>query len=90
MANAYFLNGSISSIELVLNQGERREIKGLDLQNAQLDMTTKYDLAATPAADVLGRGPNELVVNINGGPTITYEVYLDYEVNIVLDVQIKK
>jgi len=88
MANAYFLNGSISSIELVLNQGERREIKGLDLQNAQLDMTTKYDLAATPAADVLGRGPNELVVNINGGPTITYEVYLDYEVNIVLDVQI--
>ncbi|WP_299205035.1 hypothetical protein [uncultured Tateyamaria sp.] len=88
MANAYFLNGSISDIELVLNQGGKRSIKGLDLQNAQLDMTTEYGWSATPAADVLGTGSNELVVNINNGPTIKYEIYVGHEVKTVLDVQI--
>ncbi|GGX64097.1 hypothetical protein GCM10007385_36640 [Tateyamaria omphalii] len=88
MANAYFLNGSVSDVELVLNQGGKRHIKGLDLQEAQLDMTTVYGWASAPQRDVLGIGHNELIVNINGGATITYVIEVGPEVKTVLDVQI--
>ncbi|MBY5935088.1 hypothetical protein KUV51_18935 [Tateyamaria omphalii] len=88
MAHAYFLNGSVGHVELVLNQGEKRHIKGLDLQNADLEMTTVYDWGPIPGPDVLGTGCNELLVTVHGGVPITYIIEVGPEVKTVLDVQI--
>jgi hypothetical protein len=86
MADTYFLNGTVSGIQIVLNGGASRSLSPLDLQNASLDMTTKFGLAAAPRVDVLGFGENEVRVTI-GGPTYIYDVFVSAPVTNVLDVQ---